>query len=137
MKDRGNEYVINLKAKSINLIVLSGFYIIAGLNHFINPYSYIDLIPPYLPYHNLLNIASGITEIIAGILMLIPFTRKIAAILIIAMLIAFIPAHIYMIKMKGCVSENICVSEWLAWIRLPLQFILMWWAWKTYKWMNN
>jgi uncharacterized membrane protein len=67
--------------------------------------------------------------------MIIPFTRKYSALLLIALLTAFIPAHIYLIQMKGCVSQRICVAEWIAWIRLfPFQFILMWWAWKTYKW---
>ncbi len=50
------------------------------------------------------------------------------------MLIAFIPAHIYMIQMKGCMSEAMCIPEWAAWLRLfPLQFILMWWAWSHRK----
>ena len=121
--------------KTISLLVLCSFYIVAGINHFWDPKAYYDLIPPYFPDHSLLNILSGAFEIIAGILMIIPVTRKPSAYLIIAILIAFIPAHIYLIQMKGCVSKKICVAEWIAWVRLfPLQFILMWWAWKTYKW---
>lgn len=114
--------------------MLSSLYIVAGINHFWHPKTYLDLIPPYFPNHDLLNVISGSCEIIAGVLMIIPFTRKIAAYLIIALLIAFIPAHIYLIQQKGCVSKYLCVAEWIAWVRLPLQIILMWWAWKTYKW---
>jgi uncharacterized membrane protein len=123
---------------TISLLVLCSFYIVAGINHFIDPKVYYALIPPYFPNHSLLNILSGAFEIIAGILMIIPATRKFAVYLIIAILIAFIPAHIYLIQMKGCVSKKICVAEWIAWVRLfPLQFILMWWAWKTYKWTKK
>lgn len=121
--------------KKISLVLLCTFYIGAGINHFWHPKGYLDLIPPYFSNHYLLNIISGVFEIIGGILMMIPFTRKISAWLIIALLIAFIPAHIYWIQQKGCVSNYLCVAEWIAWIRLfPFQFILMWWAWKTYQW---
>lgn len=121
--------------KKTSLIVLSLFYIGAGINHFWHPKGYLDLIPPYFPHHSLLNIISGFAEITGGILIIIPVTRKIAAYLIIALLIAFIPAHIFLIQQKGCVSNRLCVPEWIAWVRLfPFQFVFMWWAWKTYKW---
>jgi len=121
--------------KKLSLIIISALYILAGINHFWHPKGYIDLIPPYFPYHILLNIISGTLEITAGILMIFAATRKFATYLVVALLIAFIPAHIYLIQMKGCVSGNLCTAEWIAWIRLfPFQFVLMWWAWKTYKW---
>jgi len=131
MKNKNTYHVL----ATISLLVICSFYVIAGYNHFRDPKVYYDLIPPYFPNHSLINILSGAFEIIAGVLMMIPVTRKLGAYLIIAILISFIPAHIYLIQMKGCVSKKICVAEWIAWIRLfPLQFILMWWAWKTYKW---
>lgn len=124
--------------KKLSLFTLSALYISAGINHFWHPKAYIDLIPPYFPHHDILNIISGISETLAGILVLFHGTRKMGIILIIALLIAFIPAHIYLIEMKGCVSKYMCTSEFIAWIRLfPFQFVLMLWAWKTYKWNNK
>ena len=121
--------------KKISLVLICSLYIGAGINHFWHPESYVFLIPPYFPNRELINIISGIAEIIVGVLMIIPATRKLAAYFIIALLIAFIPAHIYWIQQKGCVSEYLCTPEWLAWVRLfPFQFLLMWWAWKTYQW---
>ena len=132
MKENKNS---NALLKKVSLFILFTFYIIAGSNHFWHPTAYLDIIPPYFSNHNLINILSGICEIIAGVLMIIPVTRKISAYLIIALLIVFIPAHIYLIQQRGCVSKYLCVPGWIAWIRLfPFQFILMWWAWKTYKW---
>lgn len=97
--------------KKLSSLVLCSFYIVAGYNHFRDPKFYLDLTPPYFPDHPLINILSGVFEIIAGILMIIPVTIKLAAYLIIAILISFIPAHIYLIQMKGCVSKKLCVAE--------------------------
>jgi len=117
-------------AKRISLIVMIAFYLLAGINHFIRPSSYYKLIPGYLPYPVALNIISGALEIIFAILLIFFATRKIAVYSIIALLIAFIPAHIVMIQNGFCLSNGYCLPEWATWLRLfPMQFILMWWAW--------
>ncbi|MEP6617083.1 MAG: DoxX family protein [Ginsengibacter sp.] len=127
-----------LAAKRISLLLFCSFYNIAGLNHFIHPSAYIPLIPPDFPVPRFINFMSGVLEMAGGIMMIIPATRKAAAWLIMLLLIAFIPAHIYMIQMNGCVSAQLCVPAWVAWLRLlPLQFILIWWAWKTFQWNSG
>ena len=116
--------------KKISLVLLIILYAGAGINHFIHPTGYYSIIPPYLPNHYLINILAGIAEIICAVLLVFPATRKLGAYLVIAMLIAFIPAHIYMIQKGGCMGEEICIPLWGAWLRLfPLQFILIAWAW--------
>ncbi|MEP7144608.1 MAG: MauE/DoxX family redox-associated membrane protein [Ferruginibacter sp.] len=123
-------YGIMLKKTSLaGMIIL---YTGAGINHFIHPDTYFSIIPPYLPYHSFINIASGAIEIILGLLLLFSKTRKTAAVGIVVLLTLFIPAHIYMIQKRGCISDKICWPYWVAWVRLfPLQFILMWWAWRS------
>lgn len=116
--------------KKISLVLLIILYAGAGINHFIHPTGYYSIIPPYLPNHYLINILAGIAEISCAVLLMIPDTRKLGAYLVIAMLIAFIPAHIYMIQKGGCMGTEICIPLWGAWLRLfPLQFILIAWAW--------
>ncbi len=116
--------------KKTSLILLIILYAGAGVNHFIHPAGYYSIIPPYLPNHYLINILAGIAEIICAVLLAIPATRKLGANLVIAMLLAFIPAHIYMIQKGGCMGAEICIPLWGAWLRLfPLQFILIAWAW--------
>lgn len=116
--------------KKISLILLIILYAAGGINHFVHKGFYYPLIPPYFPNPAFINIAAGVAEIVAALLLIFPITRKYGAYLIVAMLIAFIPAHIYMIQMKGCMSEAMCIPAWGAWLRLfPLQFILIWWAW--------
>lgn len=105
-------------------------YVVAGINHFINPDFYISIIPPYLPFPNEINTLAGICEILFAILLISPKTRKFGAYAIILMLIAFIPSHIYTIQVGGCIPNGNCVPEWIVWFRLfPIQPLLMAWAW--------
>lgn len=119
--------------KTISLLLLIVLYTGAGINHFWHPAAYYSIIPPYLPDPVIINILAGISEIICAVLLAIPATRKLGAYLVIAMLIAFIPAHIYMIQKGGCMGTEICIPLWGAWLRLvPLQFIFILWAlWHT------
>jgi uncharacterized membrane protein len=116
--------------KKISFILLIILFASAGVNHFIHQAFYYPMFPPYMPKPALLNILAGIVEVVAAVLLIFPSTRKYGAYLIIATLITFIPIHVYMIQMGGCMSKDICIPTWAAWIRLfPLQFILMYWAW--------
>jgi uncharacterized membrane protein len=73
-------------------------------------------------------------EIMGGIGLLIPITRKIAAFGIMAMLIAFIPSHVYFIQVGSCIREGLCVPEWVGWVRLIIIHpILIYWAWSNRK----
>jgi len=120
--------------KKISYVLIPLFYIGAGINHFWHSAGYYTIVPGYLPNAWLINIFAGIAEIILGSLFLFSQTRFVAAYGIIAMLIAFIPAHIVMIQKGFCLSNGYCLPQWAVWIRLfPLQFILMLWAWSCRK----
>ncbi len=120
--------------RKINLSVICIFYFGAGCNHFVHPANYLSLIPPYFAHKEAINYISGSLEVIAAQLLLFNSTRKYGMYLTLLLLIVFIPAHIYMIQLLGCVTKTLCVPEWVAWLRLfPLQFVLMWWVYKTWK----
>ncbi|GAB5408522.1 MAG: hypothetical protein BalsKO_08870 [Balneolaceae bacterium] len=104
--------------KKINLYLLSGFYVVAGVNHFLNPDFYYPLIPDYLPFHELINYSSGVAEVVLGIGVLFKKTRLFSSYLLAIMLISFIPAHIYFIQIGSCIEAGLCVSEWISWARL-------------------
>ncbi len=109
---------------------MSVFYVLAGINHFWKPTTYYALIPPYLPFPQLINTVSGAAEIIFGLLLLFPATRKTGAYGIMALLILFTLTHIYMIQMGGCMGASPCIPMWILWLRLfPLQPLLILWAW--------
>ncbi len=116
--------------KRILLCLQTAFYVFAGSNHFRNPHFYDAFIPPYLPWHTLINTAAGIAEIILGICLFFPATRKWAAMGIILMLLAFITAHIYFIQIGSCIPDILCVPPWLGWGRLIIIHpMLIAWAW--------
>jgi len=94
-----------MNKKRISLIIMIVFYLAAGINHFRNPSSYYPLIPPYFNWPGIVNAVSGFCEIILAVGLVFSVTRKWAAFGIIAMLIAFIPAHIYMIH-RAAASPN-------------------------------
>lgn len=115
--------------KKLNLFLLSGFYVFAGVNHFINPQFYYGLIPDYVPFHELINVLSGIAEISLGIGVIFQKTRKWSSYLLVAMLISFIPAHVYFIQIGSCIEGGMCVAEWMGWLRLLfIHPLLIWWA---------
>lgn len=120
--------------KRLATVALGVVFIGAGVNHFIHPNFYLPLIPPYLPWHNFLNVTSGILEIGLGISVLLLRFRRRAAIGIIILMILFIPAHIYMIQMGGCIPGSFCVPAWVVWVRLVMiQPLIIAWAW----WVGN
>ena len=117
--------------KLILLIVMVVFYLFAGSYHFVNPSFYTPLFPPYLAkWAPILNIMAGIVEIVLAIGLCFSATRNWAIYGIITMLIAFIPAHIYMIQLGNFKISSFHMTTMIGWIRLlVLQPLLMAWAW--------
>lgn len=115
-----------MKSK-VSLIIMALLYVLAGINHFVHPNFYLGSMPHYLPFPLQLIYISGVIEINLGILLLPQKTRKLSAWLIILMLIVFLSFHIQMIVDA---YPNQGWSFWIAVIRLPLQFVLINWAYK-------
>lgn len=114
------------KAKTISMYIMGILYILAGVNHFMMPEVYIKIMPPYLGWHKELVFFSGLIEIVLGALLFLPPYRRIAAWGIILLLIAVFPANIYLAQTNG---EVLGISAAAAWGRLPIQALLILWAW--------
>lgn len=116
--------------KCISLILMALLYLVAGMNHFRIPKFYERIIPSYFSNKKFINEASGVAEIILGIGLLIPLTSNLAAWGVIALLIAIFPANIYHLQQKGAGMK---IPLWALWLRIPIQFVLIAWAyWHTY-----
>ena len=88
------------------------------------------LIPEYLPFPDGINYVSGVLEILLGVGLIPKFSRRWAVYGIIAMLIAFIPSHVYFIEKGGCLEGGLCVPSWVAWVRLVVVHpLLIAWVW--------
>jgi uncharacterized membrane protein len=113
--------------KSVALFLLGVFFIAAGTNHFVHPGFYLRIVPGYLPDHALLVALSGVCECLGGIGVLIPRTRRLAGIGLIALLIAVFPANVQMAQHPELYAD---VGSALAfYIRLPLQLAVIAWVW--------
>lgn len=115
--------------KHFLLYPMAAFYIFAGVMHFVKPKPFRRIVPPYLPAHELLVALSGAAEIAVGIGLLIPAMRVWAAWGLIALLIAVFPANVYMAYGEKFQS----ISPWIRWGRLPVQAVLIWWAYAYTK----
>lgn len=104
---------------------MAAFYIIAGIGHFVKPGWYLRVMPPFFPSHRTLVALSGIVEILLGIGLFFPLFKNSALILIIAMLVLFLTVHVYMLSGKKAAAG---IPLWILILRLPLQFLLMYWA---------
>ncbi|WP_343697382.1 DoxX family protein [Flavobacterium sp.] len=108
-----------------HLYLMAILYILAGLNHFRKPGMYIKIIPPFFKNPKLINTISGAVEIILGILLIISSTSHLAAWGIIALLVAIFPANLYMFQNK---KASFGLPKWILFVRLPLQIVLIFWA---------
>jgi uncharacterized membrane protein len=118
--------------KRVLLWVMGIFYVTAGVNHFANADFYLPMMPPYLPAHLALVYLSGVAEIVLGIAVLIPRFRPLAAWGLIALLIAIFPANLHMALYDVPVGGRTQGLGIWNWVRLPLQGVLIAWAyWYT------
>jgi uncharacterized membrane protein len=119
-------------AKRALLLVMGVFYVVAGVGHFVTPTAYLPMMPPWLPAHAALIFLSGLAEVLLGIAVLVPATRRLAAWGIVLLLIAIFPANIHIavnnVPLFGA-TEGAGIWNW---VRLPFQLVLIAWAiWYT------
>ena len=108
--------------------VLALLMIGGGINHFLAPAPYVAMMPSALPWHLELVYVSGVFEILGGLGLLIPRTRRLAAWGLIALLFAILPANLNM-AINHLPLAGKPIPQWALWARLPLQAVLIAWAW--------
>ena len=116
--------------KLILKVLLALFFVGAGINHFRRTGFYLRMMPPYVPWHLAMVQISGVAEIALGVLLLIPAAARTAAWGLIALLIAVFPANLQMALHPDTFPE---FTPRALWLRLPLQAVLIAWAWWTGK----
>ena len=110
--------------KELTILLISILYITVGLNHFIKPNFFLEIVPPIIPFKLEVVFISGFFEIILGVLVLFKKTRKLASLLIIVLLVVVFPANIYLyLSETPRLSLNITKSQ--ALFRMPFQLSLI------------
>lgn len=108
-----------------HLYSMAVLYIIAGIMHFVRPKIYLRIMPRYLPQPKLLVGLSGLAEILLGTGLCFNITKKYSIYGIILMLAIFLLVHFYMLSSE---KASAGLPKWVLILRIPLQFVLMYWA---------
>lgn len=107
---------------------LAALMMTMGTLHFVKPQFFIDIVPDYLPAPELLVQVSGVFELLGGLGLLVPMTRRFSAFGLIALFVAVFPANVYMATHHITPTGTPVLPVFLLWARLPLQAVLIWWA---------
>lgn len=118
---------------SLPRTILAGIMVAMGVLHFTHGETFASVMPDYLPWHLPLVYLSGVIEIALGLGLLSERTRSLAAWGLIALFIAVFPANINMalnpdMPIAGLPPDLPHPPAIALWLRLPLQFVLIWWA---------
>ena len=108
-------------------VLLAVVMVFAGALHFFYPRAYARIVPAYLPAPLTLVYVSGAAEIVGGLGLLLPKARALAAWGLVVLFIAIFPANVNMAVHRIGFTRTPPPS-WLLWARLPLQAVLIAWA---------
>lgn len=100
---------------------LAGLLAAAGTAHFLVPRPYERIVPGVLGDAAFWVRWSGVAELVCAGLVAHPRTRRVGAFAAAGLFVAVFPANVKM-ALDGAVPFG------LAWVRLPLQVPLVWWA---------
>jgi len=97
----------------------------AGVAHFVAAEPYEEIVPPSLPGTASFWVqVSGVAELLCAAGLLPGKTRRAAATATALLFVLVFPANVQMALDGG--GDR--VPAWAAWLRLPLQVPLLWWA---------
>jgi uncharacterized membrane protein len=109
--------------------LLAAFFVGSGVNHFVMPRAYEQIVPPRLQDDAKRVVAvSGVAEIVGGLAVLPSRTRRLAGPGLVALLAAIFPANLYMARSPERFRK---IPRWALYARLPLQPMMMWWVWRA------
>ena len=106
--------------------LIAGLFLLTGTLHFLKPEIFQRIVPPALPWPRGIVYVTGLLELAGGMGLLVPRFRQAAAWGLVALLIAVLPANIYMaiapVKFGGIFDHPL-----YHWIRIPFQGVLITW----------
>jgi len=115
--------------RTVSRGLLAAFFVASGVNHFVSPRFYRAIVPPPLRDDAKLVVdVSGVAEVLGGLGVLLPRTRRAAGAGLVALLVAVFPANVYMAREPDRFRR---FPRWALFARLPLQPLMIWWAWRA------
>ena len=107
--------------------MIAGLFLFTGTLHFLRPDPFLRIVPPALPCPLGLVYLSGFFELAGAVGLLIPRLQRAVVYGLVALLIAVLPANVYMaiapIKFGGFLDHPL-----YRWVRIPFQGVLIAWV---------
>lgn len=113
--------------RRISLWLLACLFVVVGSLHLIQPRSFRQIVPPKIPKPDLVVALSGIAEILGGVAILVPAVRPAAGWGLAVLLVAVLPANVYMATNR-IEPNGLHIPVALLWTRVTLQPLLIWWV---------
>ena len=101
--------------------------IAVGLSHFYALPFFMAIVPPWLPMPELMIYISGVFEILGGVGLLVPATRRFSGWGLVALFVAVYPVNIHML-VNDVYPPDVTPNRLLLWARMPIQAIFVVWA---------
>jgi uncharacterized membrane protein len=115
------------RRRGIAVGLLAVFYTVAGYFHLSTPGSFIRVTPAWVPNPRLIIFVTGLCELIGVVALLIPRTRKLAAVALSLYAICVFPANV-----EHAVQDLSGAHHGLGWLyhvpRLFAQPLIIWWT---------
>lgn len=111
-------------------LAAAGFFVLGGALHFVMPEMYDRMIPPFLPGSARgWTLLSGAFEILGGLGLAWPRTRRLAGLGVVLLLFAILPANVHVATSAAELPE-LPYPRWYFWVRIPFQlFYVAWVLW--------
>ncbi|NUO52128.1 MAG: DoxX family membrane protein [Polyangiaceae bacterium] len=117
------------RVREVLRYLLAALVAMVGITHFASPEPFVKMMPSIFPAPLVWVYLSGAAEVGLGILLAWNATRRLAAFGMIALFCAVFPANINM-AVNGIQLDPLNpIPTWALWARLPLQALLIAWAW--------
>jgi len=107
---------------------LAAVFAFTGMGHFVKTGGMVEMLPPAVPWRLGLVYASGVFEWALAAALCSGRTRRVAALVAIVMLAAFLPVNVYAAVRHVGMGGHAWGPAYL-WVRIPLQAALVFWAW--------
>ena len=108
---------------------LTVLLLLTGSSHFTSPEPMIEMLPAWVPSRPTLVGATGVLEILLGLAVLVPRSRRAAGIVLIALFVALFPANVWAAFARVPVGGHAWGPIYLL-VRAPLQAIFVWWTYR-------
>jgi uncharacterized membrane protein len=122
-----SRFIVTRTSRNKAAVAMGLAFLFTGTWHFTTPQVFDLMMPPYLPFPRRLIFVTGFFEILGGVGIIVPRTRRLAGLCLALLLICVVPANIHVamnrIHLPGTPHE-----AWYNWARVALQAVFVLWA---------